>query len=220
MKWLVPMIIIATIFLISPTTTTESEQVFPPIPVVTESSIPAMKIPDIAKPQKSPTRTLVTKTKLVSLELPDISTESKLFTDYRFYNIPGTPHNRLQQKAWTDPEGLRRFNNDYIVAMGSYYSTSIGDRFQIELSSGQTFTVIFGDGKWDIDCDVKNMYTPIKNYDGELVGNLLEFIVDRDILDPDVYSYGGLEKIDSLKGDITGIYYLGRDDSEDWDTYF
>lgn len=224
MKWLAPIIAFMVIFLMASTKTVETEQTFPPIPVAIEMSIPATQLPEITKSQvnqMSHTNCIATpKIKRESLELPDISTESKLFTDYRFYNIPGTPHNRLQQKARTDSNGLRRFNNDYIVAMGSYYSTSIGDRFRVELSSGRVFTVIFGDGKWGIDCDSKNMYTPVKNYDGETVGNLLEFIVDEDILDPNVYSYGGIERLDIFKGDVVRIWYIGRDDSEDWDTYF
>lgn len=161
------------------------------------------------------------KTHLFKMELPqNVSTESKLFTDYRFYNIDGTPHKRLQERAWTDENGLRRFNNDYIVAMGSFYSTSIGDRFKVFLDTGKSFTVIFGDGKWDADCDERHMYTPIVNYDGEVVANLLEFIIDSDVLDPDVYEYGSLERMNNFKGDIEAIYYLGRDDSADWDTYY
>lgn len=93
-------------------------------------------------------------------QLPSIKTNVKYFTDYRRYDIWFTPHYRLQQAAWTDNQGLRRFNNDYIVALGSYYSTCIGDRFKVTLDSGRNFTVILGDGKWDEDCDKLCMYTP------------------------------------------------------------
>lgn len=182
----------------------------------TYEPLPAKNIPLVFRQKKE-----VYKKPYLKMELPKhISTESKLFTDYRFYNVEGTPHKRLQERAWTDENGLRRFNDDYIVAMGSYYSTSIGDRFKIFLDTGRSFTVIFGDGKWDIDCDERNMYTPTTNYDGEIVGNLLEFIVDSSVLDSDVYRYGSLEYMDSFKGNVEAIYYLGRDDSEDWDTYY
>lgn len=152
-------------------------------------------------------------------ELPNISTNIKLFTDYRYYDLWYTPHYRLQQEAWTDELGFRRFNEDYIVALGSYYSTNIGDRFEVTLDTGTVFTVILGDGKWDADCDPLCMYTPCIDYDGCLSGNLLEFIVDDQVLDKEVYEYGSLDMLQQFKGSIIKMVYLGRDDSADWDTY-
>ncbi len=49
----------------------------------------------------------------VICQLPAIKTNVKFFTDYRSYNLWYTPHFRLQQEAWTDEQGLRRFNEDY-----------------------------------------------------------------------------------------------------------
>lgn len=170
-------------------------------------------------PEKIPETTPLSKCKEI-LELPNISTNSKLFTDYRKYNLPWTPHYRLQQVCYTDKDGLRRYENDYIVAMGSYYSTSIGDRFKITLDNGNIFTVMFGDGKWDSDCDERNMYMPVVNYDGEKEGNLLEFIIDSDVLHEDVYNYGSLEKLECFNGNIIQIEYLGRNTDYDWDIYF
>ena len=152
-------------------------------------------------------------------ELPNISTNIKLFTDYRCYSLWYTPHYRLQQQAYTDVQGLRRFGEDYIVALGSFYSVRIGDRFEVTLDSGRTFTVIFGDGKVDEDCDSRNMYTPCYDLDGNAVGNLLEFIVDDDVLPKEIYAYGSLDILAGFKGDVIKMVYLGRDDSGDWDTY-
>lgn len=153
------------------------------------------------------------------VDLPLLSTEPKHFTDYRSYNLPYTPHYRLQQLAYTDEDGLRRFNQDYIVALGKFYSESIGDRFQITLDTGVEFTVILGDGKNPIDCDDTNMYAPCVNYDGEKCANVLEFIVDTDVLSSDVYGYGSINCIDKFKGNIVKMVYLGRDNSADWDVY-
>lgn len=152
-------------------------------------------------------------------ELPDIFTNVKFFTDYRSYNLWYTPHYRLQQQAWTDVQGLRRFGEDYIVALGSFYSVSIGDRFEVTLDSGRTFTVIFGDGKVDEDCDSRNMYTPCYDIDGNKAANLLEFIIDDDILPKEIYDYGSLDILAGFKGNVIKMVYLGRDDSADWDTY-
>lgn len=153
-------------------------------------------------------------------DLPSVSTHVKFFIDYRSYNLPYTPHYRLQQVAWTDKNGLRRFNNDYIVALGSFYSTSIGDRFKVVLSNGNTFTVILGDGKWDGDCDSMCMYMPCTDYSGKKVGNLMEFVIDEETISPAVYEYGSIEVIEGFEGDIVQMEYLGRDMSQDWDAYY
>lgn len=179
--------------------------------VITAKHIPPTPIPD------EPKKIILEDPKY--LELPSISTEAKLFTDYRFLNLQWTPHYRLQQRAYTDSNGLRRFNDDYMVAMGSFYSTSIGDRFKVTLESGIEFTVILADAKWDSDCDERNMYMPYTNYNGETVGNLLEFIIDKDVLDYKIYAYGDLNIMDKFKGSITKLEYLGRDTSGDWDSY-
>ena len=152
-------------------------------------------------------------------DLPKIPTSVKLFTDYRVYNLWYTPHYRLQQAAWTDDQGFRRYNDDYIVALGSYYSTDIGDRFEVTLDTDKTFTIIFGDGKVNEDCDSENMYTPCFDYNGDKAANVLEFIIDEEVLDRDVYDYGSVDLIEEFKGDITKMVYLGRDASQDWDLY-
>lgn len=154
-----------------------------------------------------------------AVPLPTLPTNIKTYTDYRHYNLWYTPHYRLQQAAYTDENGLRRFNDDYIVALGKFYSESIGDRFKVTLDTGREFTVIFGDGKAPVDCDENNMYTPCRNYDGEKCANVLEFIIDSDVMAKEVYAYGSIDCIEEFKGNIVKMEYLGRDNSADWDTY-
>lgn len=151
--------------------------------------------------------------------LPSLPTHVKSCTDYRCYNLWYTPHYRLQQAAYTDSDGLRRFNEDYIVAMGAFYSVDIGDRFKITLDTGKEFTVILGDGKAPIDCDPTNMYSPCNGYDGKECANVLEFIMDKDIISKDVYAYGSIDCLDKFAGNIVKMEYLGRDSSADWETY-
>lgn len=154
------------------------------------------------------------------VRIPNLPTDMKLCTDYRVYNLKGTPHYRLKNACYTDEYGMRRFNDDYVVALGSYYSTSIGDRFEVVFDTGNVITVIFGDGKADRDTDSMNMYTPCINYNGENCANVLEFIIDSDIFYPEAYSYGSASYYEHLKGNIVSMKYLGRDTSDDWDTYF
>ncbi|MCX4356830.1 MAG: hypothetical protein OSJ43_11540 [Oscillospiraceae bacterium] len=151
--------------------------------------------------------------------LPSLPTNIKTYTDYRHYNLWYTPHYRMQQAAYTDSNGLRRFNQDYIVALGAFYSTDIGDRFKITLDNGNKFTIILGDGKDPIDCDENNMYAPCKDYDDIACANVLEFIIDSDVMADEVYSYGSIDCIDMFSGSIERMEYLGRDHSADWSTY-
>lgn len=153
--------------------------------------------------------------------LPDLPTYRYLCTDYRFYNLPNTPHYRLQQVAWTDEMGCRRFNNDYIVGLGSGYSIDIGDRFAVELENGFRFTIIMGDGKNDqTDTDQEtHRYTPCKDYDGNDCANVIEFIIDDQIMAKEAYKYGSLSYYDIFNSNIKSMIYLGRDDSGDWTSY-
>ena len=151
--------------------------------------------------------------------LPDLPTDRKVCTDYRVYNIPGTPHNRMQQLAWTDEYGCRRYGEYYIVGLGSAYADRVGEVFEVELETGVTFFIITGDMKADIHTDSTNRYAPIINYDGLDSANILEFVIDKEVLDPAAYRWGGVDYYKRFKGNIVRMTYVGRDTSEDWDVY-
>ena len=154
------------------------------------------------------------------MELPDLPTDRKVCTDYRVYNIPGTPHNRMQLAAHTDKQGCRRYGEFYIVGLGSAYANRVGETFEVELDTGFTFKIITGDMKADIHTDPTNRYAPCMNYDGEQCANILEFIIDRDVLNPKAYQWGGVDYYEKFKGNIVRMTYLGRDESADWDGYY
>lgn len=151
--------------------------------------------------------------------LPSIPTNMKFCTDYRWYSIEGTPHKRLQDASYTDEFGCRRYNDDFCVGLGSFYSNRIGDRFEVTLDTGVVFTIITGDMKADIHTDETNRYRPCVNYEGEEAANVLEFIIDDEAVSPKMYAYGSLDYYDYFKGNISKMVYLGRDTSEDWDSY-
>lgn len=153
------------------------------------------------------------------LPLPSMPSNMKYCTDYRWYGIEGTPHNKMQNLSYTDEIGCRRYNNDYCVALGSFYSERIGDRFEITLENGNVFTIITGDMKADCDTDITNMYTPCVNYENEYCANIIEFIIDEEIISDEVCNYGSLDYHEEFKGDIVKMVYLGRDDSMNWDLY-
>ena len=159
------------------------------------------------------------KTAGTDMLLPDLPTDRKVCTDYRFYNIPGTPHNRMQLAAYTDEQGCRRYGEYYIVGLGSAYANRVGETFEVELNTGVIFTIITGDMKPDDDTDITNRFEGCYNYDGAYCANILEFIIDKETFDTRAYQWGGVDWYENFKGDIVRLTYLGRDESADWDIY-
>ena len=153
------------------------------------------------------------------VELPNLPSDRKLGTDYRKYNIKGTPHYRMQQLAYSDEQGCRRYGDYYIVGLGSTYANRIGETFEVELSTGKIFRIITGDMKADCDTDASNRYTPCLNYNNEECANIIEFRIDKEAMDAKAYQWGGVDYYENFKGDIVRMTYLGRDTSADWDIY-
>ncbi len=151
--------------------------------------------------------------------LPDLPTDRKVCTDYRVYNIPGTPHNRMQLAAHTDEQGCRRYGEFYIVGLGSAYANRVGETFEVELDTGVIFTIITGDMKPDDDTDITHRFEGCYNYDGAYCANILEFIIDKETFDTRAYQWGGVDWYEKFKGNIVRMTYLGRDTSADWDIY-
>lgn len=121
----------------------------------------------------------------------------KTYMDYRTIKNQASKQWHLQQLATTNDEGFRVFNGKYLIAVGTYYSKDVGKEFRITLSDGLTFNAIVGDIKQDIHTDKNNQYVP-KN------GNIIEFIVDLDKLDPLTAKLGDVSN-SGLKGKIVSI---------------
>ena len=99
----------------------------------------------------------------------DIGTDFKAYMDYRCITNTKSPQYKLQKYAWTDEYGLRRFDVYYLVALGSYYSSTVGDCFKITLDTGESFECMVGDCKADCDTDSKHMYHPMKDGNGNII---------------------------------------------------
>lgn len=133
--------------------------------------------------------------------LPEHDMSFKAYMDYRTITDTTTEQWKLQQQSWTDWQGLRRFNTDYCVAMGTGYAEEVGDRFQITLDTGSVFTVIVADIKSDTHTDRTCRFTKVK---GNMV-NVLEFIVDENALSNEVLTLGTVGHYDNLSGNIVAI---------------
>ena len=137
-------------------------------------------------------RKLVNDYRYTRLDLPnEASGEFKAYMDYRAIEDKLTAQWYLQQLCRTDSEGFRRFNNRYVVAVGTGYADCVGQELRVTLSSGIVFYAIVGDIKQDRHTDWSNRYA--------VSGNIIEFIIDTTIMD--------FEHI--RRGDISGAGLFG-----------
>ena len=88
----------------------------------------------------------------------------------------------LQQLAITDEYGFRRFEDYYIIAMGSFFGAKVGQRVDLVLENGEVIKCVIGDAKADNDTDASNIFS--KN------NCLSEFLVDTKKLEPTVKGRG------------------------------
>lgn len=137
---------------------------------------------------------------------PDYDTSFKTYMDYRKITDESSAQYMLQMEAYTDDMGLRKYEDYYIVAMGTYYSDNVGDTFKITLDNDTSFNVIIGDIKADCHTDSQNMYSPVYDDKGNLISaNVIEFIVDTNKLDKSVTKLGTVSAYDDFKGNIVKI---------------
>ena len=119
----------------------------------------------------------------------------KSYTNYKCLSRSSAQW-KLQKKAYTDKNGLRKIGDDYLVAMGSYYTKHLGDRFKITLSTGKSFTIRICDFKANSDTNSTHQYTAN--------GCMIEFYVDSN-LNSKARQMGDISYIKGFKGNITKI---------------
>lgn len=136
-----------------------------------------------------------------TMDVPEGDTSFKTYMDFRAITDTSSVQYEMQQEAYTDEYGLRKYKNgDYMVAMGSYYG-QVGDRFRITLDSGETIRCIMGDAKADCHTDAYNQYTPCGS--GK---NVIEFVVDTPALSDEARQMGDISySDDTFEGNISKI---------------
>ena len=139
----------------------------------------------------------------ISMGLPEDTDGSfKTYMDYKKITNKSSRQWHLQQLAYTDSAGFRKFNDSYLVAVGTYYADEVGKEFRVTLDSGIVFHAMVGDIKQDIHTDANNQYVTIN-------GNIMEFIVDVDKLDDLTKKLGNVSNL-GLEGSIIKIEEVVR----------
>ena len=121
----------------------------------------------------------------------------KSYTDYRCLSRSSAQW-KLQEQAYTDENGLRKIEDAYLVAMGSYYGTTLGTKYKVTLSSGNSFTVML--------CDFKdNRHTDGNNQVCLSNGSVIEFYVESDKMPSIVRQMGSVGALEQFKGGIVSV---------------
>lgn len=128
-------------------------------------------------------------------DIPTAATSFKAWMSYRAITSKRSDQWKLQQKAWTDSDGFRRYGDEgyYMVALGTYYAERCGKVFDITFESGTTIRCIVGDIKANVHTDELNQH---RN------GNVVEFIVDGRAISNTCKRMGDMSYAASI--DLTG----------------
>lgn len=139
----------------------------------------------------------------VPIDVPEGDTSFFAYMDGKTITNKESAQYCFIQKCRIDDNGLYRMDDDYVVAMGSYYSTYIGQRFRVTLDNGNSFFVSLGDCKSDVHTDDLHQYRAA-GYNGTKK-NVVEFIVDTKSLDNEVAFTGNVGAYPFFKGNIASI---------------
>lgn len=140
--------------------------------------------------------------------VPDINTSFKSYMNYRTITDKTSQQYKLQHNgvAYTDKEGFRKSGDNFLVALGTYYSDVIGEELEITLDSGESFKAMLGDIKANKDTDENNQYHKTD-------GSVVEFIVDSRRLSPIIKRMGdcSYSKENNFKGNVVSIVKIKKE---------
>lgn len=141
-----------------------------------------------------------------SLEIPQGRTDNFMYMDYRALTNTASAQYELQQYAWTDSQGFRRYGNYYMVAMGTHYGY-VGETFRITTDRNNCYDVILGDCKGTdaVSYDGNHSWYHVA---GDYRLNVVEFIVQTECLPSEVTVMGDCGVLENIGGNVVKIERL------------
>ncbi len=122
----------------------------------------------------------------------------KSYMDYRCITDKSSRQYKLQQSsAYTGDYGIRMVNERYCIAVGSYYTITIGQHIDVELENGNVIKAILADCKDDAHTDATNRINPN--------GSVVEFVVDTQTLDNTAKIMGDISYVNGWDSKIINI---------------
>lgn len=141
---------------------------------------------------------------MISRNVPKNSSK-KTYMDYRKITDTSSEQYKLQQNkdCYTTDTGLRKVNEYYCIAVGTYYSDNIGDKLIVHMENGESFKAIVADIKDD-------KHTDETNRQHKKDGSVIEFVVDTKKLPEVVRKMGDISYMnETFKGEIKAIIKEG-----------
>lgn len=143
---------------------------------------------------------------LIEIELPQgKDTKNKTYMDYKLITDKSSPQYKfIQENCKVSDNGFLMVDNEwYCVALGNYFSDSIGTKYIITLENGNQIKVV----KTEIK---DNLHTCDLNYQHKIDGSVIEFLLDttklQDKKTQNGYLWNGnLNNVVEFKGGIIKI---------------
>lgn len=159
--------------------------------------------------QSVATETLNSSVSFISMGVPNIDSSFKTWMPWQVWLKAqnSTQFKFFKNYGWVDSQGFVRCSAEkdlgipedyYMVALGSYYGTTLGTKYKITLDTGRVFYAILGEFKANIHTNSTNQYS-INNND------IVEFVVDDNTLNPTVKSAGSANVYMPLNGRVVKI---------------
>lgn len=137
----------------------------------------------------------------------NINTSFKTYMDWRCVtNTESAQYKCIRHWGWNDDEGFMRANGErdlgitddyYMIALGSYYGTTIGTKYKITTDTGNVFYGMLCDLKADRHTNSTHQYA--HNND------VVEFLIDDRYLNTTVRRMGSANVYMPLNGSIAKI---------------
>lgn len=106
----------------------------------------------------------------------------KSYMDYKTITDVNSPAYKLTRSAYTGVEGVRMYDDRYLIAIGMHFDASVGDYVDLILENGVVIKCIIGDRKAWYDTDPSYLFTTN--------GCMSEFIVNTNSLSWSVTKHG------------------------------
>lgn len=122
----------------------------------------------------------------------------KSYMDYRTITYKESKQYKLQENALTENNGIRMVNGRYCIALGSYYTTEIGQYVDVKLENGNVINAILADCK-------DNNHTDATNRIHKEDSSVVEFVIDKDVMDNEVLTKGDVSHINNWDSKVVNI---------------
>ena len=146
----------------------------------------------------------ISDTRLEYVSMSVSGDKRKSFMDYTTITLKSSPQYKLQQQATTDENGLRMVNGRYCIALGSYYSTNVGQYIDVVLENGTVIPCIVGDCKQDRHTN--------ENHSVGADGGAIEFIVETHKLNSEARKQGDVSfSLDNWNSNVVEVHIYDID---------